>query len=43
MVAITPKPRLVNLEFTPAGEEPFSTAASARKATHYVVKVHVPG
>jgi hypothetical protein len=43
LVAITPKPRLVNLEFIPAGEEPFSTAASARKATHYVVKVHVPG
>jgi hypothetical protein len=43
MVAITPKPRLVELEITPAGEDPFSTAASARKATHYVVKVHVPG
>lgn len=43
MVAITPKPRLVNLEFTPAGEEPFWTGASARQATHYVVKVHVPG
>jgi hypothetical protein len=43
MVAITPKPRLVNLEFTPAGEDPFSTGGSARKATHYVVKVHVPG
>lgn len=43
MVAITPKPRLVQLELSPAGEEPFSTAATARKATHYVVKVHVPG
>ena len=43
MVAITPKPRLVKLELTPAGEEPFSTAASVRKAVHYVVKVHVPG
>jgi hypothetical protein len=43
MVAITPKPRLVELELTPAGEESFSTGASARKATHYVVKVHVPG
>jgi hypothetical protein len=43
MVAITPKPRLVELELTPAGEEPFSTGASARKATRYVVKVHVPG
>ena len=43
MVAITPKPRLVQLEFTPAREEPFSTADTARKAMHYVVKVHVPG
>lgn len=43
MVAITPKPRLVQLELTPAGEEPLSTGASARKATHWVVKVHVPG
>ncbi len=33
----------MNLEFTPAGEESFSTAATARKATHYEVKVHVPG
>lgn len=42
-VAITPKPRLVKLEFVPAGEEPFSTAASPRKATRFVVKVNVPG
>jgi hypothetical protein len=43
MVAITPKPQVVNLEFTAAGEEPFSTGASERKATRYGVKVHVPG
>ncbi len=43
MVAMTPKPRVVELEFTPHGYEPLSTAASARKAMHYVVKVHVPG
>lgn len=43
MLAITPEPRLVELELTPAGEEPFSTAGSGRKATHYVVKVHIPG
>ena len=43
LVAITPKPRLVNLELIPAGEEPFSIASSARKATHYVVKVHLTG
>jgi hypothetical protein len=43
MLAITPDPRLVELEFTLAGEEPFSTAGFGRKAMHYVVKVHVPG
>ena len=43
MLAITPKPRLVKLEFIPVGEEPFSTAGFGRKAMHYVVKVHVPG
>lgn len=43
MLAITPKPRLVKLEFIPGAEEPFSTAGSERKAIHYVVKVHVPG
>ena len=43
MLAITPEPRLVELELTPAGEEPFSTAGSGRKAMHYVVKVHMPG
>jgi hypothetical protein len=43
MLAITPKPRLVKLEFTRAEDEPFSTAGHERKAMHYVVKVHVPG
>jgi hypothetical protein len=43
MVAFTPKPRLVKLEITPHEQEPFSTGASQRKATHYVLKVHVPG
>jgi hypothetical protein len=43
MVAFTPKPRLVDLEITPHEKEPFSTGASGRKATHYVLKVHVPG
>lgn len=42
-VAITPKPRLVELEIAPEGEEPFSTAGITRTATRYVVKVHVPG
>jgi hypothetical protein len=43
VVAFTPKPRLVELEITPHGAEPFSTGASARKATHFVLRVHVPG
>jgi len=43
MVAATPKPRLVKLEITPQGEEPFSVGGSSRKATHYVVKVEIGG
>ena len=43
MVAATPKPRLVKLEITPQGEEPFSVGGSSRKATHYVVKVKIGG
>lgn len=42
-VAATPKPRLVKLEITAAGEEPFSTGATGRRATHYVVKVNIGG
>jgi hypothetical protein len=43
MVAITPKPRMVNLQITAVGEEPFSIAGSNRNATHYVVKIEIPG
>ena len=42
-VAATPKPRLVKLHVTVAGEEAFSFAGSSRKATHYVVKVDIGG
>jgi hypothetical protein len=42
-VAATPKPRLVKLAITNAGEESFSTAGSGRKAIHYVVKVEIGG
>jgi hypothetical protein len=42
-LAATPKPRLVNLDVTPAGEETFEVAGSPRKATHYVVKVDIKG
>ena len=43
MVAFTPKPRLVKLAISVAGQEPFSTGGTARKATHYVVKVEIGG
>jgi hypothetical protein len=42
-LAATPKPRLVRLEATAAGEEPFRVAGDTRKATHYVVKVKIGG
>jgi hypothetical protein len=42
-VAISPKPRLVKLEITPAGEEPFTTGGMSRKAMHFVAKVDIPG
>lgn len=42
-LAATPKPRMVNLEVTAAGDEPFEVAGSPRKATHYVVKVDIKG
>jgi hypothetical protein len=42
-VAATPKPRLVKLRISVAGTDPFSIAGSARKATHYVLKVDIGG
>lgn len=43
LVAATPKPRLVKLAITAAGDESFSTGSTARKATHYVLKVEIGG
>jgi hypothetical protein len=43
LLAIMPKPRLVKLEVTPAGEQPYTTRGTSRKATHYLVKVDVGG
>ncbi|MCU1258176.1 MAG: hypothetical protein JWO80_1061 [Bryobacterales bacterium] len=43
MVATTPKPRLVTLEITPEGADPFSVGSLERKAMHYVVKTKVGG
>jgi hypothetical protein len=42
-VAATPKPRLVKLAISAAGDEPFSTGGAARKAMHYVLKVDIGG
>ena len=42
MVAITPKPRLVKLEFIP-GRGALLDRGLRHTAMHYVVKVHVPG
>jgi len=43
LVAATPKPRLVKVTLAVAGTEPFSVAGSARKATHYVLKIDIGG
>jgi hypothetical protein len=43
LIAATPKPRLVKLAITAAGQERFSLGGSDRTATHYVVKVEIGG
>ena len=42
-VAATPKPRLVTLSVTAAGDERFATGGRRREATRYVVKVDIGG
>jgi len=42
-VAATPKPRLVKLKISTAAADPFTTAATGRKATHYVLKIDIGG
>ncbi len=42
-VAATPKPRMVKLVVTSLGEETFLTGGERRKATHFVVKIHIGG
>jgi hypothetical protein len=42
-VAMTPKPRLVQLTITARGEEPFSVGINPYKAIHYVVNVKIGG
>jgi hypothetical protein len=43
MLAITPKPRLVKLEFSPVGEEPYQVLGDSRRAMHYLVKIDIGG
>jgi len=43
MVVATPKPRLVKLALSDAGEDPLSTGSMPRKATHFVVKIEIGG
>ena len=43
MLVATPKPRLVKLEISPAGENSFSVGGAPGKAMRYVVKVDIGG
>jgi hypothetical protein len=43
MVAFTPDPRVVNLEVSAAGEEPFSIAGVSRRAVHYLLNIEATG
>jgi len=43
MVASTPRPRLVKLVVTSAGDDALSIGGSTRKATHFIIKVDVGG
>jgi len=43
MVAATPKPRLVKLAISPAGEEPFTVGSGQRKAMRFVVHIELGG
>lgn len=43
MVVATPKPRLVNLDFTAQGEDKFSVGGFERQAVHYQLKFDLKG
>lgn len=43
LIAATPKPRLVKLAISAAGQERFSTGGMGRTATHYILKVEIGG
>jgi hypothetical protein len=42
-IAATPKPRVVKLQISVAGQDRFSTGRTDRTATHYVLKVDIGG
>lgn len=43
LIAATPKPRLVKLQISQAGDDRFTTGGTRRMATRYVVKVKIGG
>ncbi len=43
MLVATPKPRLIKLAISPAGEAPFSLAGSSLKAMRYEIKIELGG
>ena len=43
MVAFTPDPRVVSLELSSQGEEPFSIVDTTRRAVHYLLNIEVSG
>jgi hypothetical protein len=43
LVAFTPDPRVVSLEVSPSGEEPFSIGDRSRTSVHYLLDVEVAG
>ena len=43
MVVASPKPRLVKLALSSAGDETFTAGSMARQAAHYIVKIEIGG
>ena len=43
MLAFTPKPRLLRVEYVPGDQESFRVGGASRTARRYVMKVEVPG
>ena len=43
MLVSTPKPRIVKLKISPAGQESFAAGGSSAKANHYIMKIDIGG